>query len=161
MELNKIRSTHRALPMPVFTRSLSLSRELDAAPSTADWTLMKPKDYALELPGAITLTTFYLVHFDINGNDYWHAVPYSMRLLKSKLATGLDPHSSPYARENADLIFGSPYGSSSGCPATQGSSDKTNKHRKKQTSDSAGDTPSKKRSRKHPHKSASNKKTKI
>jgi hypothetical protein len=104
------------MPLPAFSRSLSLSHTGKSAPSPSDWSLLKPADYGVELPNSVVLVTFHLIHFVIGDNDYWNAIPYSIRLLTSKI---LDPAEfNPLDGKNSDLILGTPStkGSVAGTP---------------------------------------------
>jgi hypothetical protein len=82
-------------------------------PSPTEWYLVKPGQYLQELPGSIALATFHLVHFVIGGKDFWNAVPVTLRLLTSKIPDAFEGESDLFTRQNAELILGSPSGSSS------------------------------------------------
>jgi hypothetical protein len=107
-ELIKILESHRSMPLPAFSRSLSRTRNAKAGPSPADWSLLKPEQYGSELPNSAVLATFNLVHFAINGKDFWNAIPYSIRLLSGKVVDAYGGDFNPLDGANAALILGSP-----------------------------------------------------
>jgi hypothetical protein len=107
--LDRIKSTHRVIPIPAFVRSLPRGFEESDTPSPAEWSLVKPDAYAHELPGSIVLATFHLMHYVMGDSEYWNAVPDTIRLLTVKEdSEWFDANTSPLKRANADLIFGSP-----------------------------------------------------
>jgi hypothetical protein len=132
MELNKIRDSHRAMPLPAFIRRRT--RTDGSEPCPTDWSLMKPATYGNELPNSVVLITFHLVHFAIKGKDIWNIVPYTIRSLSGKMFEAYAGEFNPLDGENASLILGSPSvgGSASSTPV-------------KRRRDNVDDTPSKKR----------------
>ena len=116
-ELNKICRTHRVLPIPAFTRSLSLSRDICATPSPLDWALVKPDRYVHQLVGATTLVTFHIVHYAMKDADIWHLVPHSIRLMNGRSEDAFGAYSSPLMKKNANIFFGGPSPSPSRSPS--------------------------------------------
>jgi hypothetical protein len=153
-ELEKIRDTHRAMPLPVFTRSMN-PRKSKGVPSPSDWTLVKPEQYNTVLLDSPMLATFHLVHFAFGNKDYWNAVPQSIRLLTHKLVVPTDVGFSPLNFGNADLILGSPSNLTSTPKASSSKRQKvpstpkaSSSKREKDPSPAEDDTPSKKKTRK-------------
>jgi len=141
-ELQSLKSSHRVLPLPAFSRSLPMDYTSTDAPSWRHWSLIKPGDYTWQLPGSIALVTFQLVHYDMKRNDYWNAVPHSIRLMSVKGDGDFDTDSSPFKRELADVVFG-PRASSSVPSPSKDEASSPSLAAKKRTSSSDMKSPSK------------------
>jgi hypothetical protein len=79
--LARIRPTHTALPLPLFSRSERGPRRRGPG-SVDDWVLAEPQHYEESLRDALVAVTFNLTLYEIDGRDVWTANIIHIRKLK-------------------------------------------------------------------------------